>query len=132
MSAGQVAIALAGGTPRRKSLIESGTGVDVGKPKYTQVARELARGLTLTSNASIVEGVPGWLGLSCSSDDMAAWILRALAAENITVRREGTTVFVPVASQFTLENEIVDIVLAVASALHFFEDHIQVDDYKQE
>ncbi len=63
---------------------------------------------------------------------MAAWILRALAAENITVRREGTTVFVPVASQVTLENEIVDIVLAVASVFHFFEDHIQVDDYEHE
>ncbi len=125
-------IALAGGTPRRKSLIESGTGVDATKPEYAQVASELARGLTLTSNASIVEGVPGWLGLSCGSDDMAAWILRALAAENITVRREGTTVFVPVASQFTLENEIVDIVLAVASVFHFFEDHIQVDDHEHE
>jgi len=125
-------IALAGGTPRRKSLIEPRTGADAAKPGYVQVASELAKGLNLASSASVVEGTPGWLGLSCGSDDMAAWILRALAAENITVRREGTTVFVPVASGFSLENEIVDIVLAVASVFHFFDDHIRVDDHEHE
>lgn len=43
---------------------------------------------------------PGWLGLEYSTDEMAVWMLRAVAVEDVLVRREENRLFVPV----SLEN----------------------------
>ncbi len=63
---------------------------------------------------------------------MAVWMIRALAAENLAVRREGSTVFMPVSASFVIEDEILDMVVAAARAMHFFEDHIRVTDHEHE
>ncbi len=39
---------------------------------------------------------PGWIGLNCSSEEMAIWLQRAIVVENILARREAETLFVPV------------------------------------
>jgi hypothetical protein len=59
-------------------------------------------------------------------------MVRALAAENITVRREGMNVLLPMSASFALEDEILDMVLATARVHHFFEDHIRVNDHEHE
>lgn len=38
----------------------------------------------------------GWLGLECPTVNAAVWMMRALVAFNLLVRREDTTLFVPV------------------------------------
>lgn len=40
---------------------------------------------------------PGWLGIECDSEDMAVWMLRAVAVESILVRREDARLYVPIA-----------------------------------
>ena len=96
------------------------------------MAGEFSRGLRATTGATIVRKSPGWVGLSCDSEEMAAWIIRALAAENLTVRREGSTVYLPVAPNFRIEDEILDMVVAAATVHHFYEGHISVDDHEHE
>jgi sirohydrochlorin cobaltochelatase len=96
------------------------------------VAAGFAKGLRATTGAPVVEGVSGWVGFTCDAEEMAVWMIRALAAENITVRREGSTVFLPVSVSFAIEDEIIDMVVAAARAMHFFEDHIRVTDHEHE
>jgi hypothetical protein len=38
----------------------------------------------------------GWLGVECPSVRAAVWMMRALVASNVSSRREGTVLFVPV------------------------------------
>jgi hypothetical protein len=126
-------IALAGGAPARAVLIEPGDpAADFDDPGYEMVAAEFAKGLRATTGAPVVEGVSGWVGFTCDAEEMAVWMIRALAAENITVRREGSTVFLPVSVSFAIEDEIIDMVVAAARARHFFEDHIRVTDHEHE
>ena len=126
-------IALAGGAPRRAALIEpSDPAADFDDPSYAVVAAEFARGLRATTGAPVVDSTRGWVGFTCDTDEMAVWMIRALAAENITVRREGSTVFMPASVSFAIEDEILDMVVAAARAMHFFEDHIRVTDHEHE
>lgn len=125
-------IALAGGDPRRDALIEPAEPRLTSGPAYDALTDELARGLRETTKTPVFVGPAGWIGITCESEPMAGWVIRALAAENIAVRREGSTVFLPVSADFTVESEILDMVLAAASALHFFEDHIRVYDHEHE
>jgi hypothetical protein len=39
---------------------------------------------------------PGWRGVACDDVPSAVWMMRALVANNVLARREGTTLFVPV------------------------------------
>jgi hypothetical protein len=39
---------------------------------------------------------PGWCGVTCAGVQDAVWMMRALVAENVLARREGTALFVPV------------------------------------
>ena len=38
----------------------------------------------------------GWKGVECPDAPVAIWMMRALVAQNVLARREGTTLFVPV------------------------------------
>lgn len=52
---------------------------------------EEATGLKAVSSAT-----PGWIGVDCTSEEAAVWLLRAVAVEDVLVRREGAVLFVPV------------------------------------
>lgn len=39
---------------------------------------------------------PGWLGVDCGTEDNAVWMLRAVAVDDILVRREEAMLYVPV------------------------------------
>ena len=125
-------IALAGGSPRRATLIEPRSVGSVEDPAYRALAAEFSRGLRLTTGARVVDGTAGWVGFTCDTEAKAIWMVRALAAENLTVRREGMNVLLPMSASFALEDEILDMVLATAHVHHFFEDHIRVDDHEHE
>ncbi len=125
-------IALAGGSPRRATLIEPRGVGSVEDPAYRALAAEFSRGLRLTTGARVADGTAGWVGLTCDTEEKAIWMVRALAAENLTVRREGMNVLLPMSASFALEDEILDMVLATAQVHHFFEDHIRVDDHEHE
>jgi hypothetical protein len=65
---------------------------------YAQAAAELATTLHRTTGlpAAVAEA-PGWVGLACPDEEAAVWLLRAVAVEDVLVRREGATLVVPVA-----------------------------------
>ena len=53
---------------------------------------------------------PGWIGVECDNEAMALWLLRAIVVENISVRREGTTLYFPASPRFRLESEVKNVI----------------------
>jgi sirohydrochlorin cobaltochelatase len=120
-------LALAGGPPHRGSLLEALTpGEALADPaRYTEVQAELARGIQMITGLSVVvDGAPGWIGVRCADEEMAIWLMRAIVVENVMVRREGSVLFLPAGSRFTLENEIKNVVTAVAKTHHYWTEHV--------
>lgn len=121
-------LALAGGPPHRGSLLEPVSPEEVQEDPegYERVLAEIERGLRLvTGRPTIRCASPGWIGLQCSDEEMAVWLLRAIVVENVSVRREGRVLYLPVGPAFQLEKEIKNVITVVAKTNHYWIEHIQ-------
>jgi urease accessory protein UreG len=119
-------LALAGGPPHRDGLLEPPDPQIVrSRPnEYAAVVAELARGIELVCDLPVLqEGSPGWIGLACSDEAMAVWLLRALVAENICVRRNGSVLYLPAGPDFRLDYEVRNVITAVAKTTHYWREH---------
>ncbi|HJT56460.1 MAG TPA: Uma2 family endonuclease, partial [Ktedonobacteraceae bacterium] len=116
-------VALAGGPPHRGTLLEpvSPDEVAANPEAYERVVAEIERGLQLVTGLTTVRcPTPGWVGLDCQNETMALWLLRAIAAENVCVRREGNVLFLPAGPSFRVEAEIKNVVTSVAKTNHYW------------
>jgi sirohydrochlorin cobaltochelatase len=121
-------LALAGGPPHRGELLEPVAPDEISEnpTAYESVCAEIERGLRLITRLDVVRHrVPGWIGIVCNSEAMALWLLRAILVENISVRREGTTIYFPAGPKFTLGGEIKNVITAVAKTHHYWNEHLQ-------
>jgi sirohydrochlorin cobaltochelatase len=119
-------LALAGGPPHRGTLLEPALREEVQtEPSaYARVVAEIARALALVTRLPVVtDGAPGWVGLVCPEEEMAIWMLRAITVENVSVRREGATLFLPAGPAYRVEKEIKNVVTAVAKTHHYWTEH---------
>lgn len=119
-------LAIAGGPPHRATLLEAPSPEQLRNDPagYTRVQVELARGLHMVTGLPIAsDGAAGWIGLRCADEAMALWMLRAIVVENVAVRREGQTLFVPAGPDFSLEHEIKNVVTVVAKTFHYWTEH---------
>jgi sirohydrochlorin cobaltochelatase len=73
-------------------------------------------------------GPPGWIGVACVDEAMAVWLLRAILVENVMVRREGAVLYLPAGARFTLEDEIKNVITAVAKTYHYWTQHAAARD----
>jgi sirohydrochlorin cobaltochelatase len=120
-------LALAGGPPHRGELLEPVLSeVVAANPQgYEKVLAELERGLRLVTGLAVVPSKsPGWIGLQCTSEAMALWLLRAIVVENVCVRREGQTLFLPAGPDFRLEYEIKNVITVAAKTHHYWSEHM--------
>lgn len=120
-------LALAGGAPHRGTLLEPVHEAAIAaKPEpYARVVAEIERGLTqVTGLPTVRSAVPGWVGLECTDDEMAIWLLRAIVVENVTVRREDRVLWFPAGPDFRIDREIKNVITVVAKTVHYWQDHI--------
>lgn len=120
-------LALAGGAPHRGTLLEPvhEAAIEANPERYEQVVAEIQRGLTQVTGLSTVRSlVPGWVGLECTNEEMALWLLRAIVVENVTVRRENRTLWFPAGPDFRIDREIKNVITVVAKTAHYWQDHI--------
>ncbi len=120
-------LAIAGGPPHKGRLLEPGHAADIGaRPdEHLDVLEELGRGITMASELPTTESPHlGWIRVLCHSETMAGWMLRAITAENVAVRRDGRALDLPAAPAFRLDKEIKNVVTVVAKTTHYWMGHI--------
>lgn len=123
-------LALAGGPPHRGTLLEPvNPETVINNPEnYARVLRELKRGIEMITGLQVVQSSsPGWIGMECSSEAMALWLLRAIVVENVSVRREDKVLFFPAGPDFRLEHEIKNVITVIAKTNHYWQEHIQAN-----
>lgn len=120
-------LALAGGPPHRGELLEPvlPETIRANPEGYQKVLAELERGLKMVTGLPVVASkAPGWIGLVCDGEEMALWLLRAIIVENICVRREGKVLYLPAGPAFKLEQEVKNVISAVAKTYHYWTEHL--------
>ena len=126
-------LAMAGGPPHKGTLLEPGTQaeIDAAFDRYDEVAEEICRGIRMvTGLRAYVAPDPGWICVTCHGDAMAGWLLRAIAMENVAVRRRGAILELPVSPHFRLEKEIKNVITVIAKTCHYWLGHIP-DEQRQ-
>jgi sirohydrochlorin cobaltochelatase len=124
-------LALAGGPPHRGTLLEPADADTVAAEpeQYQRVVEEIGRGLWLVIGLPILPRVsPGWVGLVCPDEGLAAWLLRAVTAENVAARQQGKVLLLPAGPRFRLEKEIKNVVTAAAKTCHHWTSHMSTGD----
>jgi hypothetical protein len=120
-------LAMAGGPPHKGTLLEPGTSDEIGAApeRYEEVVEEICRGITLASELPAQpSSFPGWVSVDCYSETMAAWLLRAIVMENVSVRSRGRELLLPAAPAFRLEKEIKNVITVVAKTTHYWMAHM--------
>ncbi len=87
---------------------------------YRAVLAEIERGLqTVTGRPTVPSKAPGWVGVSCETEEMAVWLLRAVIVENVMVRREGSVLYLPAGPDYQA-GDIRRLVGVVGRAARYF------------
>jgi len=123
-------LAMAGGPPHKGALLEPGTeaAIDAEFGRYDAVSEEICRGITMaTGLRAYASPTPGWVSVTCHSDAMAGWLLRAIVMENVAVRTRGSILELPAAPHFRLEKEIKNVVTVIAKTSHYWLGHMPRD-----
>jgi len=121
-------LALAGGPPHRGKLLEAITAEEAlsDPDAYRAVVDEIQRGVQLVTRLKVFDSpVPGWVGIQCDSEEMAAWLMRAIIVENVMVRREGVNLFLPAGPRFTVAKEIKNVITTIAKTVHYWSAHLK-------
>lgn len=119
-------LALAGGPPHRGTLLEpvAVAEIEADPDGYRAVVAELERGLRMVTGLEVLpDAAPGWVGLVCTSEEMAVWLLRAIVVENVSIRREGAVLYLPAGPGFRTEREIKNVITVVAKTHHYWQEH---------
>jgi sirohydrochlorin cobaltochelatase len=120
-------LALAGGPAHRGTLLEAVSAEEAlaDADRYREVTEEIARGIRMATGLEIVSSsTPGWVGGRCDSEAMAAWLVRAIIVENVTVRRTGDVLLLPAGPHFRLHKEIKNVITSLAKTHHYWAFHM--------
>src|SRR3954470_5839245 len=120
-------LAMAGGPPHKGSLLAAGTPAAIAaeRARYDEVVAETLRGVRMVTRLlAALAPAPGWIRVTCHTEEMAGWLLRAITMENVAVRAHGVAIDLPVAPSFRLEKEIKNVVTVIAKTCHYWLGHM--------
>lgn len=119
-------LALAGGPPHRETMLEAPApeAVAADPAGYGSAMAELTRALTMVTGwEARAAAEPGWVVLACPDAEAAAWLARAILAENVRAGQEGSCLRLPAGPDFTIGQQIKNVVTATAKAHHYWVEH---------
>jgi sirohydrochlorin cobaltochelatase len=120
-------LAMAGGPPHKGTLLEPGSDADINAQpdRHAQVAAEICRGVTMVTGLDArVSPSVGWVRVTCLSQGMAGWLVRAIVMENVAARADGKMLDLPAAPHFRLDKEIKNVVTVIAKTCHYWMGHL--------
>jgi sirohydrochlorin cobaltochelatase len=92
---------------------------------YAQVVAEIERGISLVTGLTTSHSaIPGWVGVQCEDEMMAIWLQQAILAENVSVRRDESRLYLPAGPTFQLKEEIKNVITAIAKTHHYWQEHV--------
>lgn len=120
-------LAMAGGPPHRGKFLcptnPSDSLKDLEKAKA--VASEIQRGIALTTGMkAFFDDHLNWVFLECESKNMAAWMHRAIVAENVFADHQENIVRLPSGPGFRVEKEIKNVIVCIAKSWHYWDGHM--------
>lgn len=124
-------LAMAGGPPHRGKFLGPPNPADVSKDreKSNAVAIEIQRGIQLTTGMKAsIDDQCNWVLLECESETMAAWVHRAIVAENVFADHLGNVVRLPSSPSFRIEKEIKNVIVCVAKTWHYWDGHMSENE----
>jgi hypothetical protein len=121
-------LAMAGGPPHKGTLLEPATSgeIQAASAAFDVVVAEICRGITMVTDLE-AERSPnaGWVRVTCPTRGMAAWLLRAIAMENIAVRApEGAILELPAGPSYRLLKEVKNVITVIAKTAHHWVGHM--------
>lgn len=120
-------LAAIGGPPHRGTLLEPVSPSEIREhpETYTQVVTEIERGIQrVTGLTTFPSPTPGWVGIECEDEMMTTWLQQAILAENVSVRRDGTRLYLPAGPNFQLKQEIKNVITVIAKTHHYWQEHL--------
>lgn len=120
-------LAAIGGPPHRGTLLEPVSSAEVrSDPEvYAQVVAEIERGIQLVTDLTTLSSpIPGWVGVECADEMMAIWLQQAILVENVSVRRDGSKLYLPAGPTFQLKAEIKNVITVIAKTHHYWQEHL--------
>jgi sirohydrochlorin cobaltochelatase len=120
-------LAMAGGPPHKGRLLEpaSQAAIDAQPDQYVAVVEEICRGVRMVTGFDAESGpAPGWVRVTCESEAMAGWLLRAIAIENVAVQADGPHLELPASPGYRVEKEIKNVVTVIAKTCHYWQEHM--------
>ncbi len=120
-------LAMAGGPPHKGLLLEPASEAEIAAAadRHEEVVEEICRGITMVSELDARAAPrPGWIRVRCFSEGMAAWLLRAIAMENVSVRCDGDLLFLPAGPAYRIEKEIKNVITVIAKTCHYWMGHM--------
>jgi len=124
-------LALAGGPPHKGKLLPPVDASELTeKPDaWVEVATEIQRGIFLTTGLRAQIGPSeGWVSITFKTEMMAAWLHRAIMAENIFASRTSHTLHLPAGPNFRLAKEIKNVIVAIAKTFHYLDGHMSPNE----
>jgi hypothetical protein len=129
-------LAMAGGPSHRGTLLQPATAEAVAANPEAQlrlmgVIEEIRRGIFLVTRLPVQPTANGsWVGVVCRSVGMAGWLVRAIVMENIHVRHDAETLFLPAGPDYRLAKEIKNVITATAKTCHYWTDHMSANQHE--
>jgi hypothetical protein len=120
-------LAMAGGPPHKGMLLQAGqpSEIHAHPHRYAEVVEEICRGVMMAAYLEAAPSPdPGWIQVTCLSEGMAGWLLRAIVMENVAARLDGVALDLPAAPNFRLEKEIKNVVTVIAKTSHYWLEHM--------
>ena len=122
-------LAMAGGPPHKGTLLEPASRAEIAAQpdRYHEVVAEIGRGIHLVTGLK-ARGAdyPGWVRVACTTEAMAAWLVRAIVMENVAARCERIALFLPAGPHYRLEKEIKNVITVIAKTCHYWNGHIDL------
>jgi sirohydrochlorin cobaltochelatase len=120
-------LAMAGGPPHKGRLLEPAEPADIeARPdQYAAVVEEICRGIKMVTGFDVEPApTPGWVRVTCESEAMAGWLLRAITIENVAAQADGADLDLPASPDYRVEKEIKNVVTVIAKSCHYWQEHM--------
>lgn len=120
-------LAREGGPPHRGEMLQVQNDPDVNSPSYRLAVTEIIRGIWEVSGLNAVTSNPGWIAVTCATEEMARWLSEAIQQENVSAQATGIMLFVPVGDYYSVKGEIKNVITAVAKTNHYWQEHLPTE-----